>query len=333
MGCTGLVGQMILKLLAERSFPVDSLFLMASHKSAGLTMTFQNQEYQVEELTPESFNKERGIDIAFFTAGTEISKQYVPIAARNGTIVIDNSNAFREDDAIPLVVPEVNPEDISKHLGIISNPNCSTIQAVIPLKKLADHFGLKRVIYSTYQAVSGAGKDGVNDLEAGQKGELPKFFPHPIVNNCLPQVDEFVTNGPYAGYCLEEVKMIFETRKILHLPHLPISATTVRVPVLNGHSISVNVELEMNFSIDEVKALLQEQPGLALIDDYQNHQYPTPLTASGTDLVYVGRIRRDFSVDHGLNFWVVADNIRKGAATNSIRIAEMLLEEQENHVI
>lgn len=331
VGCTGLVGQMMLKVLAEREFPVETLYLMASNKSAGSKMTYRDHDYQVEELIPESFNHD--IDLAFFTAGAKISEEYAPLAASLGITVIDNSSAFRTDDAIPLVVPEVNAEDIKKHLGIISNPNCSTIQAVIPLKKLAETFGLKRVVYSTYQAVSGSGKDGVIDLEAGLKGLPPKFYPHPIVNNCLPQIDDFVSSGPYEGYSREEVKMIMETRKILHLPNLPVSATTVRVPVLNGHSISVNVELARSFTIEQVKKLWTDQPGLIVIDDYKYNFYPTPLIASGTDLVYVGRIRRDFSVDHGLNFWVVADNLRKGAATNAVQIAELLLKEQGDNVV
>ncbi len=327
VGCTGLVGQMLLKVLEERDFPISELYLMASSKSEGLIMTFKNRDYKVEALTPESFD--RDIDIAFFTTSAKISKEYVPIAARKGITVIDNSSAWRRENAVPLVVPEVNGSDIKKHLGIISNPNCSTIQAVIPLKPLVRKFGIKRIVFSTYQAVSGSGKDGIIDFEEGQKGKPPKYYPHPIVDNCIAQIGEFVMAGPYAGYTEEELKMIFETRKILHRESLLITATTVRVPISNSHSISVNVELKSPFTIEKIKALWEKQPGLVMVDDYKYQLYPTPLMATGTDAVYVGRLRRDYSVQHGINFWVVADNLRKGAATNAVQIAEILIKEQK----
>ena len=320
VGATGMVGRTFLKVLKERNFPIDNLYLMASKRSAGKTMEYDGKEYVVEELTEHSFDKP--IDIALFSAGGSTSAKFAPIAAEHGVIVVDNSAQWRQDPKVPLVVPECNPEDISWNSGIIANPNCSTIQAVAVLKPLDDKYKIKRVVYSTYQAVSGAGVAGWNDLENGLKGEAPKKFPHPIAGNCLPHIDIFMDNG----YTKEEMKMIWETRKILHHPELKVTATTVRVPVFNSHSESVNVEFENPVDIDEVKKILSEAPGVIVVDDPANDKYPLAIDATGTDQVYVGRIRRDESVENGINLWVVADNIRKGAATNAVQIALMLAE-------
>ena len=260
--------------------------------------------------------------LLFFQQVGETSKKFSPIASSKGCIVIDNSSAFRMDKNVPLVVPEVNPSDIKWNKGIIANPNCSTIQAVVPLKPLDDKYNIKRIVYSTYQAVSGAGKLGVDDLENGIKGLPPQKFPHPIFNNCLPQIDVFEENG----YTKEELKMINETRKILGKPDLRITATTVRVPVFNSHSESINVEFENDFDLDELKDLLKNSPGIVLDDEPSKNIYPLATNATGHDEVFVGRIRRDHSVPYGINMWVVADNIRKGAASNAIQIIEKLIE-------
>ena len=320
VGATGMVGRTFLKVLKERNFPIDNLYLMASKRSAGTKVEYDGKEYVVEELTEHSFDKP--IDIALFSAGGSTSEKFAPIAAAHGVIVVDNSAQWRQDPKVPLVVPECNPEDISWNSGIIANPNCSTIQAVAVLKPLDDKYKIKRVVYSTYQAVSGAGVAGWNDLENGLKGEAPKKFPHQIAGNCLPHIDVFMDNG----YTKEEMKMIWETRKILHHPELKVTATTVRVPVFNSHSESVNVEFENPVDIDEIKKILSEAPGIVVVDDPANNKYPLALDAAGTDEVYVGRIRRDESVDNGINFWVVADNIRKGAATNAVQISQILVE-------
>ena len=320
VGATVMVGRTFLKVLKERNFPIDNLYLMASKRSAGTKVEYDGKEYVVEELTEHSFDKP--IDIALFSAGGSTSEKFAPIAAAHGVIVVDNSAQWRQDPKVPLVVPECNPEDISWNSGIIANPNCSTIQAVAVLKPLDDKYKIKRVVYSTYQAVSGAGVAGWNDLENGLKGEAPKKFPHQIAGNCLPHIDVFMDNG----YTKEEMKMIWETRKILHHPELKVTATTVRVPVFNSHSESVNVEFENPVDIDEIKKILSEAPGIVVVDDPANNKYPLALDAAGTDEVYVGRIRRDESVDNGINFWVVADNIRKGAATNAVQIAQILVE-------
>ena len=261
-------------------------------------------------------------DIALFSAGGDISTHYAPIAAAKDVIVIDNSSAWRMDPNVPLVVPEVNPEALRLHKNIIANPNCSTIQAMVALKPLYDTFGIKRIVYSTYQAVSGSGVKGVYDLEEGLKGHNPKTcYPHAIAGNCLPQIDVFLDNG----YTKEEMKMIEETKKILEDAALKVTATAVRVPIFNSHSESVNVELVKPFEIEAVKALLKASPGIVLQDDPANSVYPLAAEATGTDPVYVGRIRRDESIANGLNLWIVADNIRKGAATNTIQIAETLI--------
>ncbi|MBN2259544.1 MAG: aspartate-semialdehyde dehydrogenase [Clostridiales bacterium] len=319
VGATGMVGQTFLKVLEERNFPFENLYLFSSAKSSGMKITFMGKEYTVEELTEASFDRE--IDIALFSAGGDISEKFSPLAASKGVIVIDNSSAFRMDENVPLVVPEVNPEDIAKHHGIIANPNCSTIQAVVALKPLNELYKIKRIIYSTYQAVSGSGVKGYNDLEQGLKGkELLSAYPHPIANNVIPHIDVFMENG----YTKEEMKMINETKKMLHNPDLKITATTVRVPVFYSHSESINVELEKPFNMSDIFKLYQNAEGIVLVDDVKNDKYPLALDAAGTDEVYVGRLRRDESVENGLNLWVVADNIRKGAATNAVQIAEYL---------
>lgn len=319
VGATGMVGRNFLKVLEERNFPINNLYLFSSEKSAGTKVNFKGQEYVVEVLTENSFD--RNIDIALFSAGGTVSKKFAPIARDNGVIVVDNSSAWRMDKNIPLVIPEVNPEDIEWNNGIIANPNCSTIQSVVPLKVLHDAFIIKRVIYSTYQAVSGSGVGGIKDLENGINGEENKKYPYQIAYNCIPHIDDFEDNG----YTKEEMKMINETKKILHDEEIKVTATTVRVPVKYGHSVSINIEFEKPFDIEKVIELLQGVEGIVVQDDVENLIYPMAINAEGNDEVYVGRIRRDYSIENGLNLWVVADNIRKGAATNAIQIAELLI--------
>ena len=319
VGATGLVGRTALKVLEEKAFPNIDYTLFCSSKSAGTKLSFLGQTYSTVELKENSFDA--GYDFAIFSAGGETSKKFAPIAVSKGCIVIDNSNAFRMNSDVPLVVPEVNPEKIWENKGIISNPNCSTIQAVVPLKPLDDNYKIKRIVYSTYQAVSGAGRPGIEDLENGIKGEEPQKFPYPIFNNCLPHIDVLMEDG----YKKEEHKMINETRKILGKPNLPITATTVRVPVINCHSESINVEFEKDFDLYDVRVLLQNYKGILVVDDVENNKYPIATKASGNNEVFVGRIRRDNSVKYGLNMWVVADNLRKGAATNAIQIMEKLI--------
>lgn len=334
VGATGVVGRAVLKILEEKKLPISEYSFFASKKSAGSKLNFLGKEYIVKELNENSFDE--GFDFAIFSAGGDTAKKYAPIAALHGCIVVDNSSAFRMDKDVPLVVPEVNPEEIKKNKGIIANPNCSTIQAVVPLKPLDSKYKIKRIVYSTYQAVSGAGRDGIYDLENGIKNfkeskdiNIPssdsyalKKFPYPIFNNCLPHIDVFLDNG----YTKEEMKMINETRKILGRLDLAITATAVRVPVLNSHSESINVEFENDFDIQDIKELLANSEGITLIDDIKNEKYPIATDATGQDNVLVGRIRRDFSIQNGLNFWCVGDNIRKGAASNAIQIVEKLIE-------
>lgn len=320
VGATGNVGRKFLEILEERNFPIKELFLFASKRSQGKLMKFKGQDLTVEELCEENI-KNKKIDFALFSAGGDTSLKFAPVFAKEGAIVIDNSSAWRMDPKVPLVVPEVNPEDIKWHSGIIANPNCSTIQAMVALKPLNDKYGIKRIVYSTYQAVSGAGIQGIKDLENGLKGVAPKKFPYPIAGNILPHIDVFLDNG----YTKEEIKMIEETKKILHDSTLKITATTARVPVLNAHSESINIELNTDFELKDVFTLFNESKGLVVYDDTANLKYPTPLEFAGHDEVFVGRIRRDFSVDNGLNIWVVADNIRKGAALNAIQIAELMI--------
>ena len=317
VGATGMVGRKFLQVLEERNLPVENYYLFASAKSAGKKVTFMGKEYEIIELTPDSI-KGKDIDIALFSAGAGTSKTFAPLFAELGAVAIDNSSQWRMDPDVPLVVPEVNPDDIDKHHGIIANPNCSTIQAVVALKPLYDKYGIRRIVYSTYQAVSGAGLGGYEDLKNGINGEAPKKFPYPIFGNCIPHIDVFLENG----YTKEEMKMFNETRKILGDDSLRITATTVRVPVYYGHSESINVELGSAYDLDELKSVLAAGKGIIMADDPANLKYPMAIDCEDHDEVYVGRVRRDDSVENGLNLWVVADNIRKGAATNAVQIAE-----------
>ncbi|MCL2699874.1 MAG: aspartate-semialdehyde dehydrogenase [Defluviitaleaceae bacterium] len=320
-GATGMVGREILRVLEERipASSINELYLFSSARSAGDKIIFNEREYTVEELTESSFD--RGMDFALFSAGGGTSKTFAPIAAAKGCVVIDNSSAWRTEPDVPLVVPEVNPEDAKLHKGIIANPNCSTIQAVVALKPLHDRYKIKRIVYSTYQAVSGAGALGYDDLVGTLAGNAPKKFQYVIAGNCIPHIDDFTENG----YTKEEMKMIFETRKIMRAPELAITATTVRVPVYHGHSESVNVEFFNDFDLGELVEALRQAPGVIVRDNPQNKEYPMPITAAGRDEVFVGRIRRDESVPSGVNLWVVSDNIRKGAATNAVQILELLM--------
>lgn len=322
VGATGMVGGKFLEVLTERQLPVDNYYLFASAKSAGKKIDFMGKEHTVIELTKENVISLKGkVDFALFSAGAGVSKEFAPIFAEIGAIVVDNSSQWRMYDDVPLVVPEVNPEDVKWNHGIIANPNCSTIQAVVALKPLYDKFGIKRIVYSTYQAVSGAGIAGYNDLKDGINGVAPKKFPRPIAYNMLPHIDVFMEDG----YTKEEWKMIVETRKILHDQSLRVTATTVRVPVFYGHSESINVEFCKKCEKQDVVNALENFPGIIVMDDVKNNVYPTPLDAENHDEVFVGRIRMDESVDSGANLWVVADNIRKGAATNAVQIVELLI--------
>ena len=319
VGATGLVGRMMLEVLSERNFPIDNLYPFASAASAGKTVDFNGKKYTVQELTEKNVKAVK-VDYALFSAGGEVSKRFAPVFAECGAVVIDNSSYWRMHDDVPLVVPEVNPQAAFEHKGIIANPNCSTIQAVVALKPLYDAFGIKRIVYSTYQAVSGAGLQGLLDLAEGEKGAEPKKFPHPIPHNILPHIDVFTESG----YTKEELKMMDETRKILGDYALRITATTARVPVFYGHSESINVECKKTVTREAALDALKAAPGVIVCDDPANNVYPMPLDAEGHDEVFVGRVREDKSVENGLNIWVVADNLRKGAATNAVQIAELL---------
>ena len=332
MGATGAVGQEFLKLIEERHFPFAKLKLLASSRSAGKQIDFMGKTYTVEETTENSF---AGVDIALF-AGGSASKIFAPAAVKAGAIVIDNSSAFRMNPDVPLVVPEVNPEALRVHKGIIANPNCSTIIAMMALKPLADIAPLERVIFSTYQAVSGAGKEGMAELEAEVQGLAtgkdvePKILPvasmpkhYPIAFNLLPQIDIFLENL----YTKEEMKMVNETRKILNLPDLRVTATTVRVPVYRSHAESVNIEFQDEVTVEAAREAIRKFPGAKLTDDPATQTYPMPLFTSGKDDVEVGRIRKDESVAHGLNLWVCGDQIRKGAALNALQIAERMMQD------
>lgn len=321
VGATGMVGNKFLEVLTERKLPVENYYLFASAKSAGKVIDFMGKPHTVIELTEENVKKVK-VDIALFSAGGSVSKVFAPVFASQGAIVVDNSSQWRMDKDVPLVVPEVNPEDVTWNHGIIANPNCSTIQAMLALKPLDEKYHIKRVVYSTYQAVSGAGVQGYNDLKDGIKGEAPKKFPYPIFANVIPQIDVFLENG----YTKEEEKMINETRKILGRPDLRITATTVRVPVFHGHSESINLEFDKPCTLEGIKEALASFPNVVLVDDDKNGKYPMPIYAENHDEVYVGRIRLDDSVESGCNLFVVADNIRKGAATNAVQIAQLLLE-------
>ncbi|SFS59907.1 aspartate-semialdehyde dehydrogenase [Marininema halotolerans] len=331
LGASGAVGEQLLRNLEARNFPVKELRPLASKRSAGKTIRFRNEEVVIREATPEAFE---GVDIALFSAGGGISKMFAPEAVKRGAVVVDNTNAFRMDPDVPLVVPEVNKEAIKKHKGIIANPNCSTIQMVVALKPLYDRFGFERVIVSTYQAVSGSGAKAMKELEEqsraileGQEprtevmpvGALDKHYP--LAFNAIPQCDVAQENG----YTLEEMKMVRETKKIFSDDRIGVSATCVRVPVLRGHSESVYVELNKDFDMEEIRHALREAEGVILEDDIAAQVYPMPLNATGKDEVFVGRVRRDTVNPRGLNMWVVSDNLLKGAATNAVQIAEYLV--------
>ncbi|MHB0867772.1 MAG: aspartate-semialdehyde dehydrogenase [Thermoleophilia bacterium] len=324
VGATGAVGGVMLRLLEERQFPVKSVRALASERSTGQTLPFAGERLVVEELTADSF---AGIDIALFSAGGSRSREFAPAAVQAGAIVIDNSSAFRMDPAVPLVVPEVNPEDLKWHEGIIANPNCSTIQMVVALKPIHDAVGINRVVVTTFQSVSGTGNKAVEELFTQSEAVLGagpvavNVYPHQIAFNVLPHIEHFLDNG----YTNEEDKMINETRKIFGAPGMKVTATCVRVPVFNSHSESVNVQTVRPVSVEEVRRLMLEAPGIILQDDPATLSYPMPITAEGSNDVYVGRIRADESADNSLNLWVVSDNLRKGAAANAVQIAEYLV--------
>lgn len=324
-GATGAVGNQMIVCLEERNFPVKSIKFLASSRSVGRTLRFKGDAVPVEELTEDSF---RGVDIALFSAGGGTSLKFSPIAANSGCVVVDNSSAWRMDADVPLVVPEVNSHAIKdyKKKGIIANPNCSTIQMVVALNPIREKCGIKRIVVSTYQAVSGTGKKAIDELFDQTRAMInfldykKNVYPHRIAFNCLPHIDVFLDNG----YTKEEMKMLNETRKIMEDNTIGVTATTVRVPVFFGHAESVNIETEKYISASEVKALLEKAPGVKLVDDIKNNIYPLQIDAAGQDLTMVGRIRQDESIPNGINMWIVADNIRKGAATNAVQIAEIL---------
>ncbi len=317
VGATGLVGRKIVQVLEERNFPVGRLRLLATERSVGKSLDFKGKRCPVEKLEARCF---RGIEVALFSAGAAVSKEFAPVAVEEGALVIDNSSAFRMDTHVPLVVPEVNPRQIKLGKGIIANPNCSTIQMVVALKPLHDRWKIKRVVVSTYQSVTGAGKRGADQLEAEleRRHQYEKKFPHPIAFNCLPQIDEFYEDG----YSREEHKMINETKKIFGDDTIKVTVTCVRVPVFGGHSESVNVEFGRPFDLRDVREALHHAPGVCVEDDVSRNVYPMAINAQDKDGVFVGRIRRDESVKNGLNLWIVSDNLRKGAATNAVQIAE-----------
>lgn len=317
VGATGLVGSTLLNLLEERNVAVDEVILLASARSKGKEIPFNGETLVVRELTEEVAKE--GIDYVLMSAGGSISTKFSPIFEEHGSIVIDNSSAWRMDPEIDLIVPEVNQPSL--HRKIIANPNCSTIQSVSPLKILKDAFGLKRVAYTTYQSVSGSGWAGIEDLERGERGEEPLNYPYPIYNNVLPHIDDFLEDG----YTKEEQKMVDETRKILHAPDLPVTATCVRVPVKSSHSVAMNVTFEKEPTVAEVKEAFRNKPGILLKDNPDNLEYPTPLDAAGQEGIYIGRIRKDESLENTYHIWSVSDNILKGAALNAIQILESLL--------
>lgn len=325
VGATGAVGRTMLKILEERNFPVKEILPLASSRSAGHRIEFSGKAYEVKEAKPSAFE---GVDIALFSAGKDISLTLAPEAVKRGAVVIDNSNAFRMEPDVPLVVPEVNPYDLKRHKGLIANPNCSTIQMVIVLKPLHERAKIKRVVVSTYQAVSGTGLEAIEELKLQAKQVLegmnikPEVYPHQIAFNLLPHIDAF----DETGYSLEEWKMVRETKKIMGDDSIAVTATTVRVPVFNCHSESVNIETCEKITADEARAILSRAPGVVVMDDPKNKIYPMPAFLSGKDEVFVGRIREDFTVPCGLNLWIVADNLRRGAAYNAVKIAEYLVE-------
>lgn len=327
-GATGAVGNQMISCLEERDFPVKSIKLLASHRSAGRKLRFKGDEIVVEELKEDSF---KGFDIALFSAGGETSKKFAPYAAKDGCVVIDNSSAWRMDPDIPLIVPEVNPHALAgyKNKMIIANPNCSTIQMVVALNPIHKKYGIKRVVVSTYQAVSGTGKKAIDELFDQTRAMInfldykKNVYPHRIAFNCLPHIDVFLDND----YTKEEMKMVNETRKILEDNTIGITATAVRVPVFYSHSESINIETRSRISVDEVKSLLEKAQGIQVVDDPAKNIYPLAIDAAGKDVTLVGRIRKDESIENGINIWVVSDNIRKGAATNAVQIAEVLVKE------
>ncbi|MDP4980255.1 MAG: aspartate-semialdehyde dehydrogenase [Desulfobacterales bacterium] len=327
-GATGAVGNQMIRCLEERNFPVRSIKLLASKRSVGRELRFRGDLFPVEELTDESF---AGVDVALFSAGGDTSLKFAPLAAEAGCVVVDNSSAWRMDPKVPLVVPEVNPHAIAgyKAKGIIANPNCSTIQMVVVLNPIHRAFGLKRIVVSTYQAVSGTGKKAVDELFDQTRaminflGYEKKIYPHRIAFNCLPHIDRFQDNG----YTKEEMKMVNETRKILEDDRIGVTATTVRVPVFFGHSEAVNVETREKITVDAVRKILEKSPGVEVVDEPAKNRYPLATDAAGQDLTLVGRIRQDESIPNGINLWIVADNIRKGAATNAVQIAEILVKD------
>jgi len=326
VGATGVVGTEMISTLERRNFPVKELILLASERSLGKELTFKGKDYPVSVLSEDSF---KGVEIALFSAGGSVSQRFAPVAAKEGCVVIDNTSAFRMEPDIPLVVPEVNPEDIGAYGSrrIIANPNCSTIQMVVALKPIHDAVGIKRIVVSTYQAVSGTGKNAIEELVEQTKALLTlekvetKVYPHRIAFNCLPHIDVFLDNG----YTKEEMKMVNETRKILKDPSIAVTATTVRVPVFYCHSESVNIETERKIGPDEVREILSNASGVTVIDNPDLSEYPLASDAAGKDGTFVGRIREDQSIPNGINMWIVADNIRKGAALNAVQIAEILI--------
>ncbi len=324
VGATGAVGTVMIEILEERKFPVGELRPLASVRSAGGSVSFYEKDVPIQELTKDSF---AGVDIALFSAGADISREFAPIAAKAGAVVIDNSAAWRMDKDVPLVVPEVNKADIARHKGIIANPNCSTIQMVVALEPLHKAARIRRIVVTTLQSVSGTGKEAMDELlEECQdllsfKEATPNVYPFQIAFNCLPHIDEFLPTG----YTKEEMKMLHETRKIMGDDSIQVTATTVRVPVYVGHSESVNIETEKKLTANEARALLAEAPGVLVYDDPARKIYPMPIDVAGKDEVYVGRVREDESIRNGLNLWIVADNLRKGAALNAIQIAEELI--------
>jgi len=323
VGATGAVGNEMIEVLEERGFPVGDLKFFASERSAGETLPYKEEEFEVELLGEKVFH---GIDIALFSAGEKISLEFAPKAVQAGAVVIDNSSAFRMDPQVPLVVPEVNPGAVKRHQGIIANPNCSTIQMVVALKPLHDAARIRRIVVTTFQSVSGKGREAMDELfdqtraVIGFQDVTVGVFPYQIAFNCLPHIDVFLENG----YTKEEMKMVHETRKILEDDSIRITATTVRVPVYIGHSEAINIETEKKIPANEARAILSAAPGVIVYDDPARDIYPVPLNVAGKDEVFVGRIREDESIPNGLNLWVVADNLRKGAATNAIQIAEIL---------
>ena len=324
VGATGAVGREMLRTLDERKFPAHEVRALASSRSAGTTLPFGDSDLRVQELTETSFED---VDLALFSAGGDTSKRFAPIAARSGCVVVDNSSAWRMDPGVPLVVPEVNPQDLSGHANIIANPNCSTIQMVVALKPLHDAVGITRVVVSTYQAVSGSGQKAIEELQSqvralfNMQDPACEVYPHQIAFNCLPHIDAFLDNE----YTKEEMKMVNETTKIMGDESIKVTATTVRVPVFYSHSESVNIETRSKLTSSEARAVLSQAPGVRVLDNPGEKIYPMPIDAAGTDETFVGRIREDPTIANGLNLWIVADNIRKGAALNTVQIGEELL--------